>query len=130
MHRPITKPASTRGYKIESCHSETVLLETFFRMKTVQFEGLSFVLGQNAMENWAILATADKTHTWAHLDGHASAHVIIETDQPTPADLEFARQLILGQTKKAPAHAKLITAPVKCVKRGSVPGEVILTGKR
>lgn len=100
------------------------------QMKTFQFEGLSFVLGQSAAENWAILAAADKTHTWAHLDGYASAHVIIETDAPTKEDLEFARQVILEQTKKAPGHAKLITAPVKSVKRGSVPGEVILTGKR
>lgn len=100
------------------------------QMKTIQFEGLSFVLGQNALDNWAILAVADKTHTWAHLDNYPSAHVIIETDKPTHADLEFARQLILEQTKKVPAHATLITAPVKSVKRGSVPGEVILTRKR
>ncbi len=99
-------------------------------MKTAQFQGLTFVVGQNARENWAILATAEKNHTWAHLDDYPSAHVIIETDNPTAADLEFARQLILEQTKKAPAHAKLLTAPVRTVKRGSVPGEVILTGKR
>ncbi len=95
-------------------------------MKTVEFNKLKFVLGQSATENWSILAKAEKFHTWAHLDDYASAHVIIETDDPTEEELEFARQLILQQTKKAPTNAKLITAPVKSVKRGSVPGEVIL----
>jgi predicted ribosome quality control (RQC) complex YloA/Tae2 family protein len=95
-------------------------------MKTVVFEGIQFVLGQSATENWTILAAAQKDYTWAHLDDYASAHVIIETEDPTARDLEFARQLILEQTKKAPAHAKLITAPVKSVKRGSKPGEVII----
>ncbi len=83
-------------------------------------------MGQSADENWSILARAEKYHTWVHLDEYASAHVIIETDDPTKEELEFARQLILRQTKKAPGNAKLITAPVKSVKRGSVPGEVIL----
>ncbi len=84
------------------------------------------MLGQSAKENWAILAAAEKDYTWAHLDNYASAHVILETDAPTAADLEFARQLILQQTPKAPQTAKLISAPVRNVKRGSVPGEVIL----
>jgi predicted ribosome quality control (RQC) complex YloA/Tae2 family protein len=95
-------------------------------MKTVVFEGIQFVLGQSATENWAILAVAERNFTWAHLADYASAHVIIETDEPTARDLEYARQLILAQTKKAPAHAKLITAPVHSVKRGSKVGEVLL----
>jgi predicted ribosome quality control (RQC) complex YloA/Tae2 family protein len=99
-------------------------------MKTVLNEGLQFVLGQSAQENWVILAAADKLHTWAHLDEFPSAHVILETDEPTAADLEFARQLILQQTKKAPTHAKLITAQVRHVKRGSKPGEVIIKGPK
>ncbi len=84
------------------------------------------MLGQSATENWSILAKAEKYHTWAHLDDYTSAHVIIETDDPTEEELEFARQLILQQTKKVPANAKLITALVKSVKRGTKPGEVII----
>lgn len=99
-------------------------------MKTILFEGIQFVLGQSAQENWAILAAADKHYTWAHLDNVPSAHVILETDAPTSTDLEFARQLILQQTKKAPERAKLITAQVQYVKRGSKPGEVIIKERR
>lgn len=95
-------------------------------MKTFTFNNVAFVLGQSATENWSILAKAEKYYTWAHLDNYASAHVIIETDDPTEEELIFAKQLILQQTKKAPANATLITRPVNCVKRGSVPGEVIL----
>lgn len=96
------------------------------KMKTILHNGIQFVLGQSAKENWAILAAAEKDFMWAHLDDYASAHVILETDAPTIADLEFARQLILQQTPKAPNTAKLISAYVRNVKRGSVLGEVIL----
>jgi predicted ribosome quality control (RQC) complex YloA/Tae2 family protein len=96
-------------------------------MRTQLFHNIPFVLGTSAVENWDILAKAEKDYWWVHLDDHASAHVIVETDVPLIAEeLEFARQLILKQTPKAPNTSRCIYAQVKWVKRGSKPGEVLV----
>jgi predicted ribosome quality control (RQC) complex YloA/Tae2 family protein len=95
-------------------------------MKSFLQNSVEFRLGTNAEENWALLGRADKTDWWVHLADHPSAHVIIATDDPLPEDLQYAKQLILQQTKKAPTTASIVYAQVKYVKRGSKPGEVIV----
>jgi hypothetical protein len=77
------------------------------------------------MENWSLLNTK-RDYVWVHLEGVPSAHAVLETDDPAPDEFEFARQRILEQTKKAPKHVGIIHAPVGRVKRGTVPGEVVL----
>lgn len=77
------------------------------------------------MENWALLNT-NKDYVWVHLANVPSAHAVLETDDPRPEELEFARQCILQQTMKAPRDADIIHTKIRYVRRGSVPGEVIL----
>ncbi len=95
-------------------------------MKSYIFNGINFTLGCNAEENWKIIGTADKTDYWVHLDGYPSAHVIIHIDKVLNEDLEYAKKLILDQTKKAPDTAKIVYSQVKNIKRGSKVGEVII----
>ncbi len=96
-------------------------------MKSFQYNNLTFRVGTSALENWQLLSSAEKDHWWVHLDDHASAHVIIETEEHlTKEELAFARQLILDQTPKAPKEARCIYALVEYVKRGSKPGEVLV----
>ena len=96
-------------------------------MKSFEFANLTFVVGTSARENWEILSRAEKDHWWVHLDDCASAHVIVETESALTSDeLAFARQCILEQTPKAPRNGRCVYAPVRWVKRGSVPGEVIV----
>ncbi len=96
-------------------------------MKSFQFNDLTFRVGTSALENWALLSSAEKDHWWVHLDDHASAHVIVETEAVLTGDeLAFARQCILDQTPKAPRGARCIYAQVQWVKRGSKPGEVLV----
>jgi predicted ribosome quality control (RQC) complex YloA/Tae2 family protein len=95
-------------------------------MKTFTFNGTLFRLGTNAEENWAILSMAEKDHYWVHLADIPSAHVIVHVDEVLPEELEYARQLLLVQTKKAPATATIVWAKVGHVKRGSKPGEVYI----
>lgn len=96
-------------------------------MKSFQFNSLTFRVGTSALENWSLLSSAEKDHLWVHLDGHASAHVIVETEAAlTAAELAFARQCILDQTPKAPGGARCIYTQVQWVKRGSKPGEVVI----
>jgi predicted ribosome quality control (RQC) complex YloA/Tae2 family protein len=95
-------------------------------MKQFTFNGTTFTLGTNAEENWSILSTADKDHYWVHLSDVPSAHVIVHVDDVLPEELEYARQLILMQTKKAKPTATILWAKVRQLKRGSKPGEVIV----
>ncbi len=96
-------------------------------MKSFVYNKIPFVLGTTAVENWDILTKAEKDYWWVHLDDHASAHVIVETDINLIAEeLEFARQLILQQTPKAPKGARCVYAQVRWVKRGSKAGEVLI----
>lgn len=98
-------------------------------MKTFTFNNTSFTLGTNSDENWSLLSIAEKDHFWVHLDNFPSAHVIIHVDSPLSSEFEYARELILQQTKKAPRTAKIITVQVKFLKRGSKSGEVIISSK-
>ena len=95
-------------------------------MKSYTLNRTEFTLGCNAAENWSLLSTADKNHYWVHLDDVPSAHCIIHDDEPLAEEFEFARQLILEQTKKAPRNAKIVYARVRQLKRGNNVGEVIL----
>ena len=96
-------------------------------MKHFVFHNIPFVLGTSALENWQILSKAEKDHWWVHLDDLPSAHVIVETDAPLIAEeLDFAKQLILNQTPKAPNTSRCVYAQVRWVKRGSVLGEVLV----
>ena len=99
-------------------------------MKSFTLNGTQFSLGCNATENWSLLSMADKNHYWVHLDDVPSAHCIIHDDEPLAEEFEYARQLILDQTKKAPRTAKIIHARVRNLKRGSKVGEVIVNNKQ
>ncbi len=93
-------------------------------MKVLSNNGVTYTIGQNAVENWSILSIS-RDFYWVHLDNIASAHAIIHIDvEPTKEELEFARQALLAQTKKASKSSGVVYACVKYVRRGSVPGEV------
>jgi predicted ribosome quality control (RQC) complex YloA/Tae2 family protein len=95
-------------------------------MKLYTLNRTEFTVGCNAAENWALLSKADKNHYWVHLDEVASAHCIIHHDEPLDEEFEYARQLILEQTKKAPRNAKIVYARVRQLKRGNKVGEVLV----
>ena len=95
-------------------------------MKHYINNGISYTVGCNAEESWKIIGDAKKDDQWVHLDGYPSAHVIIHIDKVLKEELEYAKQLILDQTKKAPKTAKIIYSEVSKIKRGGKVGEVIV----
>ncbi len=99
-------------------------------VKTIIFKGTTFKVGQNAHENWSLIAAADKDYYWLHLSDVPSAHVIIEVDvEPTDEEIEMALSLCKQQTSKAPAKVGYICTRVRHLKLGSKPGEVIILSK-
>ena len=98
-------------------------------VKVTTFKGTTFRLGQNANENWSLIASAHKDYYWLHLEGVPSAHVIIEIDvEPTVQEIEYAVAAIRAQTPKAPVKAGYVMAKVRNLKFGSKPGSVIIHG--
>ncbi len=95
-------------------------------MKTYVNKGISYIVGSNAEDNWRIIGLADPESTWVHLSNEASCHVIIEIDKVLPEELEYARELILLNTKKASRTAEIVYSKVKDIKRGGKVGEVII----
>jgi hypothetical protein len=96
--------------------------------KRFEKAGTTYILGLNAEDNWRILAAADKSWWWVHLEGAPSAHVIIEIDvEPLQDELDFAKELILNQTPKAPRLSNIVYAEVRRLRRGTKVGEVVIT---
>ncbi len=97
-------------------------------MKHYTLNKTPFTLGTSAEDNWAAIRQAPKDAYWVHMEGRASAHVIIHLDvEPTTEELLFAATLIKNQTKSAPQTPQpYVWSPVANLKLGSKPGEVIL----
>ena len=95
-------------------------------MKKYVNKGISYIVGSDSEDNWRIIGLAERESYWVHLKGYASCHVIIEIDEVEQEDLEYARELILLNTSKAPRTAEIVYSKVKNIKRGSKVGEVII----
>ena len=79
-----------------------------------------------AVENWKLIGLSERESTWVHLRDYASAHVVIEIDKVEIEELEYARDLILKNTRKAPRTAGIVYSKIRDIKRGSKVGSVIL----
>lgn len=93
-------------------------------MKTVVHEKTTYQIGQSAEENWALIARAAKDHWWVHLEGRASAHIILEIDDPLDDELVFAAGLCKTQTKVDKPAQQCVATRVGNLRLGSKAGEV------
>jgi hypothetical protein len=94
-------------------------------MKRYTACGTQFTVGESAIDNWAIIAAANKDYYWLHLDKYPSAHIIIEIDvEPTADEIAFATDLVRAATPRAPVSAGIVWTQVSNLRRGSKPGEV------
>ena len=91
---------------------------------------VNYRLGENAKENHLIIDDADKDDWWFHIDGHPSAHCIIERVDIDTLDMEFASELIRKNSKhKEQKNLRFCFTQVKNLKKTKNPGEVKLLKK-
>ncbi len=95
-------------------------------MKTYKNKGIEYIMGSNAEENWKIIGLAEREDYWVHLRDYPSAHIIVKIDKIEQEELEYARELILKNTRKAPRTAEIVYSKVRNIKRGGKVGEVIV----
>ena len=69
-------------------------------MKVFEYESVVIKLGENALENTQLIKDALPNYTWIHLKSFPSGHVIIETEETTPALLSHAASICLQGTKQ------------------------------
>ena len=95
-------------------------------MKYYNNKGISYVVGSSASDNWKLIGLSEQESTWVHLSGYPSCHVVIEIDKVEIGELEYARELIMKHTSKAPRTAGIVYSKVRDIKRGSTVGSVIV----
>lgn len=88
--------------------------------------GISYVVGCNAADNWRLIGLSEAESTWVHLKDYPSCHVVIGIDKVEIEELEYARELIMKHTRKAPRTAGIVYSKIRDIKRGSKVGEVIV----
>ena len=109
-------------------------------MKTITFNNINYIIGQNAQENWDILdhATSINPHyIWFHLNSFPSCYVIMYTtiedlvDNSCNTYLNYGAQLCKNNSKyKNMKDIKICYSSLKKLKKTEKIGEVIISGKK
>ena len=98
-------------------------------MKLVVFNNITFKIGENAEDNWKIIQSSNKDYYWVHAEGVASAHIIIEIDEPLENEINFACIKCKEVSKQVKDNTKYVVTQIKNIKLGSNPGEVYFKDK-
>ena len=108
-------------------------------MKEIEYEGVNFIIGENAQENWDILQLAKQNWLWFHLDNVTSPYVIIKESLKNLKSYSYniswknyiiyAGLLCKQNSKYKNNNINCIWTEVKNVKKGSKVGEAIIKGK-
>ncbi len=96
-------------------------------MEICDENGIMYIVGKSAENNWKIIQKAEKDYYWIHAASVPSTHVIICIDKPLESEIKYACSLCKSNTNKL----KSITSPIKYIgcyinniKLGSKSGEV------
>jgi len=101
-------------------------------MKVSTVNNINCVIGQNAKENWGILANAQKNHLFFHLSSFPSGYVIAECEFIPDIDtIETIATLCKTNTKyRNLKNIKVDYTRCSNLTKGSIVGEVIYTSNR
>ena len=93
----------------------------------IRIEGTSYLFGRNAKENDYL--TFSYSHNgnflWFHPKDKQGAHLLLAKENPSEKEIGFACELALLCSKEEDGEVQY--APRKSIRKGSVPGQVILS---
>lgn len=108
-------------------------------MKEIEYEGITYIIGNNAKENWTILQESNQNWIWFHLDNLTSPYVILkESLKNLKSDvyeyswkgyIVYAGILCKENSKYKNQNVNCIWTEVKNVSKGKKVGEAIIKGK-
>mgnify|MGYP003293749304 FL=1 len=92
----------------------------------INLNGTIILFGRNAVQNdyLSFGMKLDRDFTWMHIKDYSGAHIVIKNKKPTEAELLFAAELALIQSKKT--AGEVIYTHKKNVRKGHTLGEAIL----
>ena len=109
-------------------------------MKTINFNNINYVVGQNALENWNILDqanTINPDYIWFHLNSFPSCYVIMESsiqdisNESLQDYLNYGALLCKEHSKyKFLKDLKICYTSLKKLTKTNKIGEVIIKGKK
>ncbi len=109
-------------------------------MKTITFNNINYVIGQNAQENWNILEQANNINSnyiWFHLNSFPSCYVIMYStlndlnDNSYNEYLNYGAELCKNNSKyKNMKNIKICYTSLKKLEKTQKIGEVIINGKK
>ena len=109
-------------------------------MKTINFNNINYIIGQNAEENWNMLDRAKKENTdyiWFHLNSFPSGYVIMYStlhdlrDNSLNDFLVYGAELCKNNSKyRNLRDIKICYTSLKKLKKTQNIGEVIIYGKK
>lgn len=98
-----------------------------------QFEDNPIRIGQNSADNDILVAEAEQTDLWFHLNNLPSCHVVLKCDKNHPVDkrmINYSASLVKENTKfKSLNKVTVIYTEIRNIKRTSQPGKVIVKGR-
>jgi len=99
-------------------------------MKRIEYNDIIFLVGQNARENWSLLANSSNYY-WFHLSAFPSCHVICCTSEINDELIHYEAYLTKENTKYRNLHnIKVNFTRLSNLKKGTHEGEVIFKRRK
>ena len=103
-------------------------------MKFVEYNDISYVIGENANDNWNILdiySNINNKYIWFHLNSFSSPYVIMLSSNNIECNLNYGAFLCKNNTKyKNIQNLKICYTTLSKLKKTEKIGEVEIKGKK
>ena len=100
-------------------------------MKETITNNITYIIGENAKDNWDILDKADQNDVWFHLDKFTSPYVIMKSTDTSKINIIYGANLCKENSKyKNLKNLKIVYCSIKQLKKTKITGEVDIKGKK
>src|SRR5437016_4944551 len=97
-------------------------------------ENLTYIIGENAQDNWDLITASNQNDLWFHLQDHPSPHVVLKMPTVKNAEKKISKQSIIHCAVECKNYSKfkddrnkisIIYTEIKNITKGDKPGSVI-----
>tara|TARA_E500000331_G_C17261827_1_gene715574 strand:+ start:843 stop:1166 length:324 start_codon:yes stop_codon:yes gene_type:complete len=100
-------------------------------MKTITYNDINIIVGQNSKENWSLLDNTNENYLWFHLRSFPSCFVIIEDEYPDNLTVLEAATICKEHTKyRNLKNLKINYTPVSNLRKVGKEGTVEFLSNR
>lgn len=93
---------------------------------------LTYIIGENAQDNWDLIDASSQNDIWFHLESHPSSHVVLKMPNVKNAEKKISKQSIIHCAVECKNNSKMkdlkkisvIYTEIKNVTKADQPGSV------